>query len=111
MVGIPHICKGTAHVNNNPAAEEILCAVPCQGNIVAASPAFAHRLPTVFSQPDAFQPERYAPPREEDKVKPFSYIGFGGGRHGCLGQNFAYLQVKVRADSQPLPQLCLNAAR
>jgi sterol 14alpha-demethylase len=70
---------------------------------VAASPAFAHRLPTVFSQPDAFQPERYAPPREEDKVKPFSYIGFGGGRHGCLGQNFAYLQVKVRADSQPLP--------
>lgn len=70
-----------------------------QGNVVAASPAFAHLLPTVFSQPDAFQPDRYAPPREEDKVKPFSYIGFGGGRHGCLGQNFAYLQIKVRVDS------------
>lgn len=64
---------------------------------MAASPAFAHRLPAVFSQPDAFQPERFAPPREEDKAKPFSYIGFGGGRHGCLGQNFAYLQIKVRA--------------
>jgi len=40
-----------------------------------------------------YDPERFAPPREEDKVKPFSFIGFGGGRHGCLGSNFAYLQV------------------
>lgn len=71
------------------------CGSALQGNIVAASPAFAHRLPAVFSAPDAFQPDRFAPPREEDKAKPFSYIGFGGGRHGCLGQNFAYLQIKV----------------
>lgn len=34
-----------------------------------------------------------AAPREEEKALPFSYIGFGGGRHGCMGQNFAYLQV------------------
>ena len=40
-----------------------------------------------------YDPERFAAPREEDKVKPFSFIGFGGGRHGCLGSNFAYLQV------------------
>ena len=26
---------------------------------------------------------------------PFSFIGFGGGRHGCMGQNFAYLQIKT----------------
>lgn len=36
---------------------------------------------------------RYEAPREEDKQKPFSYVGFGGGRHGCMGTNFAYLQV------------------
>lgn len=35
-----------------------------------------------------------AAPREEEKALPFSYIGFGGGRHGCMGQNFAYLQVR-----------------
>ena len=63
---------------------------------MAASPAFSHRLPEVFKQPDDFQPERYKAPREEDKAIPYSYIGFGGGRHGCLGQNFAYLQIKVR---------------
>jgi hypothetical protein len=31
--------------------------------------------------------------RDEDKKKPFSYMGFGGGRHACIGQHFAYLQV------------------
>lgn len=38
---------------------------------------------------------RYEAPREEDKKKPFSYVGFGGGRHGCMGTNFAYLQVSI----------------
>ena len=66
-----------------------------QGTIVATSPAFAHRLSDVFSEPLAYQPDRYLPPRSEDKAAPFSYIGFGGGRHACLGQNFAYLQIKV----------------
>lgn len=64
-----------------------------QGDIVAASPNFSHMLPTVFSNPEQYEPERFAPPRDEDKAKPFSFIGFGGGRHACIGQNFAYLQV------------------
>ncbi len=50
-------------------------------------------LPSVFDRPLAYEPERFAPPREEDKRKAFSFIGFGGGRHACIGQNFAYLQV------------------
>lgn len=60
-----------------------------------ASPAFSHRLPSVFKDPDQYQPERFQPPREEEKTQPYSYIGFGGGRHACLGQNFAYLQIKA----------------
>lgn len=59
-----------------------------------ASPAFSHRLAAVFPRPDAFEPERFEPPREEDKAAPFSFIGFGGGRHGCMGSNFAYLQAR-----------------
>ena len=47
----------------------------------------------MFSRPDDFEPERFAAPREEDKAAPFSFIGFGGGRHGCMGSNFAILQV------------------
>jgi len=65
-----------------------------QGDIVAASPNFAHMLPTVFDRPESYEPDRFAPPRDEDKRKPFSFIGFGGGRHACIGQNFAYLQIK-----------------
>lgn len=66
-----------------------------KGDIVAASPNYSHTLSYVFKNPLEFDPDRFIPPREEDKVKPFSFIGFGGGRHACLGQNFAYLQVKT----------------
>lgn len=40
-------------------------------------------------------PSHPAAPRDEDKAVPFSYIGFGGGRHGCMGSQFAYLQIKT----------------
>ena len=72
-----------------------------QGHIVFASPAFAHRLPQVFPRPGAFEPERFAPPRDEDKAAPFSFIGFGGGRHGCMGSNFAYLQARASPSAAP----------
>ena len=66
------------------------------GDIVATSPAFANRLPHVFKDPDSFDPDRFGPDREEDKAAgTFSYISFGGGRHGCLGEPFAYLQIKA----------------
>ena len=51
------------------------------------------RLSHVFTNPEEFDPERYAPGREEDKAQPFSHTTFGGGRHGCMGETFAYLQV------------------
>ncbi|XP_024020925.1 sterol 14-demethylase isoform X2 [Morus notabilis] len=67
-----------------------------KGHIVATSPAFTNRLPHVFKDPDRYDPHRFAAGREEDKVAgPFSYISFGGGRHGCLGEPFAYLQIKA----------------
>lgn len=67
-----------------------------KGHIVATSPAFANRLPFIYKDPDTYDPERFAPGREEDKTAgAFSYISFGGGRHGCLGEPFAYLQIKT----------------
>ncbi|KAL9679030.1 hypothetical protein QQ045_016883 [Rhodiola kirilowii] len=67
-----------------------------KGHIVATSPAFANRLPHIFKEPDTYDPDRFAPGREEDKAAgAFSYISFGGGRHGCLGEPFAYLQIKA----------------
>lgn len=66
-----------------------------KGDIVATSPTFQHRMETLFPRPLDFEPERFAPPRDEDKAKPFTFIGFGGGRHGCMGQMFAYVQIKT----------------
>ncbi|KAK9794631.1 hypothetical protein WJX73_002662 [Symbiochloris irregularis] len=66
-----------------------------KGHVVATSPAFQHRLPHIFERPDSFEPDRFADARAEDKAMPFSFIGFGGGRHGCMGSNFAYLQIKT----------------
>ncbi|GAA0166968.1 oxygenase [Lithospermum erythrorhizon] len=67
-----------------------------KGHIVATSPAFANRLPHIYKDPDTYDPDRFSPGREEDKAAgAFSYVSFGGGRHGCLGEPFAYLQIKA----------------
>ena len=65
------------------------------GRIVMISPGAGHRVPTVFSNPDRFDPDRFAPGREEDKRAKHSIITFGGGKYACLGGSFAYLQVKA----------------
>ncbi|KAG2557957.1 hypothetical protein PVAP13_8NG104200 [Panicum virgatum] len=57
---------------------------------------FATRLSHIYKNPDSYDPDRFGPGREEDKAAgAFSYISFGGGRHGCLGEPFAYLQIKA----------------
>jgi retinoid hydroxylase len=59
--------------------------------------AAGHRLPSVFAEPDAFDPDRFAPPREEDRRTPYSLVTFGGGPRLCIGINFANIEVKALA--------------
>lgn len=67
-----------------------------EGHIVMVSPSVAHRIPSVYADPDKYDPERFAEPRMEDKRNgPFAFISFGGGRHTCLGEHFGFLQVKA----------------
>ncbi|TKW00933.1 hypothetical protein SEVIR_8G145600v4 [Setaria viridis] len=67
-----------------------------KGHMVASPLAFANRLPHIYSNPDSYDPDRFAPGREEDKAAgAFSYMSFGGGRHGCLGEAFAFLEIKT----------------
>lgn len=66
-----------------------------KGHIVATSPAFAHRMDGVFPEADSYKPERFREPNPEDKNQFASFIGFGGGRHGCMGETFAYMQIKT----------------
>jgi len=65
------------------------------GDVAMVSTQVSGRLPELFEAPNTWDPDRFAPGREEDRRAPFSYLGFGGGRHGCMGEGFAYLQVKT----------------
>ncbi len=65
------------------------------GTLAIVSPAVAHKVPQLFANPDEFNPNRFAPPASEDKRHRYSLIGFGGGKHMCMGKPFAYMQLKV----------------
>ncbi len=65
------------------------------GGIALVSPAAAHRIPEVFRDPDRYDPDRFAPGRQEDRQHRHALIGFGGGHHRCIGSTFAYQQIKA----------------
>jgi len=65
------------------------------GTLVGVFPIHVHYMPSLWSEPQRFDPERFLPPRQEDKRHAFAWIPFGGGAHLCIGQHFATLQVKA----------------
>ena len=65
------------------------------GTLAMVSPAVAHRLDHVFADPHRFNPHRFAPPHAEDRQHRYTLIGFGGGKHICMGKHFAILQLKA----------------
>jgi cytochrome P450 len=65
------------------------------GSLVYYSTIFTHMMPEVFREPERFDPDRFAAPREEDKRTPYSLIGFGGGSRSCIGQGFARYEMKI----------------
>ncbi len=65
------------------------------GSLAMVSPAVSHRLSHVFSDPQRYNPQRFAPPLSEDKQHHYTLIGFGGGKHLCMGKHFAFMQLKA----------------
>jgi sterol 14-demethylase len=66
-----------------------------KGSIVAMSVALSNIDANCFADPQRFDPDRFAAPRAEDAKHAFGYVPFGGGRHRCLGANFALMQQKA----------------
>ncbi|NUP11334.1 MAG: cytochrome P450 [Polyangiaceae bacterium] len=66
-----------------------------KGTWVILSPTVSHLIPEYFADPHKFDIDRYLPPREEDKKRDYAFLPFGGGRHKCMGNAFAILQVKA----------------
>ncbi|XP_001360362.1 probable cytochrome P450 6g2 [Drosophila persimilis] len=58
-------------------------------------PCYAlHMDPQYFPQPRKFQPERFSPTNRKLQT-PYTYMPFGLGPHGCIGERFGLLQAKV----------------
>ena len=56
-----------------------------------------HMNPSVYANPTKFDPSRFFPERAEDKKTPHAYVGWGSGRHPCLGMRFAKLEQNMIA--------------
>ncbi|KAI0593285.1 cytochrome P450 6A1 [Biscogniauxia sp. FL1348] len=50
-----------------------------------------------YTDPTRFDPGRYLEDRAEDKKVPHAYVGWGSGRHPCLGMRFARLEMALIA--------------
>ncbi len=62
--------------------------------ILFVAPQYLHRMPEYWDEPEKFDPDRWLEPRNEHKRHSFSFVGFGGGAHKCIGMHFALMQVK-----------------
>lgn len=65
-----------------------------EGTITGVNPMLTHLLPEIWDEPAKFDPERFSPERSLGRHR-FAFLPFGGGAHGCLGANFAYLQIRA----------------
>ena len=45
-----------------------------------------HLNPNIYSEPEVFDPSRFAAPREEGKNTYGAFLGWGAGRHSCAGE-------------------------
>jgi len=67
--------------------------IPADSTIFLA-PYATHRHPSVWENPEAFDPERFAPGKA-DSVPPFAYFPFGAGSRKCIGFHLALLQMQL----------------
>lgn len=65
------------------------------GTVVAASPRVSNRIAEDFPSPSDFDPGRYIDPRQEDLQNRWTWIPFGAGKHRCVGNAFAMMQMKA----------------
>ncbi|XP_024877802.1 cytochrome P450 4C1-like [Temnothorax curvispinosus] len=53
-----------------------------------------HRDPNFWLNPETFDPDRFLPERTRNRHF-YSYIPFSAGSRNCLGQRYAFLQIKA----------------
>lgn len=64
------------------------------GTLILMSPYLMHRDPRFFAEPERFDPERWHPTKGT-KPPRFTYLPFGGGPRGCIGQAYAMQEASL----------------
>lgn len=54
-----------------------------------------HMNPNIYKDPNSYDPKRFLPDRAEDKKEAHAFVGWGSGRHPCLGMRFAKLEQNL----------------
>lgn len=67
-----------------------------KGHTIASPIVQNNIMPYIYKDPHLYDPDRFGPARQEDVAGgKFSYTSFGGGRHVCVGEGYAYMQIKI----------------
>jgi cytochrome P450 len=62
------------------------------GAALSVAVRMVHVDPSIWTEPERFDPERFCPARAEHHHHPHGYIPFGSGAHRCIGADFARQQ-------------------
>jgi cytochrome P450 len=62
------------------------------GSVVYVPIQVVHRHPALWSEPDVFDPDRFAPEAVRARHR-FAYLPFGAGPRICIGSQFATMEA------------------
>jgi len=65
-----------------------------RGWIAFIIPFVLHRVPSLWKDPETFDPTRFSPEQSADRPK-FAYIPFGAGPRQCIGNQFALIEAHL----------------
>lgn len=65
-----------------------------QGDTIALLVYNVHHSPEIYTNPEDFDPDRFAPERVKERPK-MSYVPFGAGPRMCIGYMFALMEMQL----------------
>ncbi|MGB7506008.1 MAG: cytochrome P450, partial [Mycobacterium sp.] len=64
------------------------------GSLLAVGIYALHRDPTIWDDPQAFDPDRFSPERSAARDR-WHFVPFAGGARSCIGEHFARLETTL----------------